>query len=73
MKANEVKKWLTENESVRFKEKATDFLYDVKWLGEDTVIVKQCPPHEDNVQVFSLNTFVEKFDEFYGNTQHSDD
>ena len=63
----EVKSWLASQESVRFKEKSTDHLYDVKWLGEDTVVAKQCPPNQHNVQVYSLTAFVEKFDEFYGN------
>ena len=62
----EVRNTLALAESVRFKEIETDHLYDVKWFGEDTVLVRQCPPYHNNMEILSLESFVKRFDEAWG-------
>jgi hypothetical protein len=51
-------------EFVRFKDVATDLLYDCK-LMNDGVIVKQCYPQDWNIFFCSFDEFVDRFEPSY--------
>jgi hypothetical protein len=64
----EVKSWPVSLDSVRFKERDTDLLYDAQ-IFEDGVLVRSASPgFSDKIEMISIEDFEERFDEYYGRT-----
>lgn len=53
-------------ECVRFREKASDMLFDVKQVEEDVVLVRQVTTSPIEIYLMRIKDFVELFDEYYG-------
>lgn len=64
MNPQELRSWFKEKETLRFKEKKTDLLFDVMWSKDerDLVALHQCND-TDQVWVLSLEEFCEQFEE----------
>ena len=61
----EAKKWLAQQDIVRFKEKGTNFLYDVSMVQDDAVIVRLVSEFGP-VEMLSWAEFDDRFEESYG-------
>ena len=57
---------LASQECVRFKELASDVLFDVKLVEEDVVLVRQVSTSLQDTYLMNVEDFVELFDEYYG-------
>jgi hypothetical protein len=53
-------------DSVRFKQKSTDHLYDAMLTGEDSVLVRPASPYPLDMYVLTLEVFCQNFEEYWG-------
>lgn len=51
---------------MRYKEKNSDILFDVKLMEEDVVLVREVSTYPSEIYMMNLKDFVNLFDEYWG-------